>query len=120
MALDARGGAATYTAGRRMAPLRIWGMGIGSDDVTGDGYPEVYLTSQGANKLQTLADGPAKPAYRDIALERGVEATRPVTAATRLALDRVASGIRGRQQRRPRSTCSSRRATSSAQAGLRR
>ncbi len=35
----------------------IWGMGIASYDLTGDGYPEVYLTSQGDNKLQTLADG---------------------------------------------------------------
>ena len=32
-------------------------MGIASYDVTGDGLPEVFLTSQGDNKLQTLADG---------------------------------------------------------------
>ena len=54
-------------------------MGIGSYDVTGDGYPDVYLTSQGANVLQTLLDGPSQPTYRDIALERGVTATRPST-----------------------------------------
>ncbi len=42
----------------------LFGMGIASQDVTGDGYPEVYLTSQGDNKLQTLADGPARPIYR--------------------------------------------------------
>jgi hypothetical protein len=58
-------------------PLRIWGMGIASADLTGDGYPELYLTSQGDNKLQTLADGPAQPAYEDIALERGATAHRP-------------------------------------------
>ena len=52
-------------------------MGIASEDVTGDGYPEVFLTSQGDNKLQTLADGPAHPAYEDIALPRGVTAHRP-------------------------------------------
>jgi hypothetical protein len=52
-------------------------MGIASQDVTGDRYPEVYLTSQGDNKLQTLADGPSRPAYEDIALERGVTAHRP-------------------------------------------
>ena len=39
-------------------------MGIASQDLTGDGYPEVYLTSQGDNKLQTLADGPARPLTR--------------------------------------------------------
>jgi hypothetical protein len=58
-------------------PLHIWGMGIASRDVTGDGYPEVFITSQGDNKLQTLADGPAQPTYEDIALARGVTAQRP-------------------------------------------
>jgi hypothetical protein len=57
--------------------VRIWGMGIASYDLTGDGHPEVYLTSQGANTLQTLADGPARPAFQDLALKRGIEATRP-------------------------------------------
>ena len=39
----------------------------------------MYLTSQGDNKLQTLADGPAQPTYEDIALERGATAHRPYT-----------------------------------------
>ena len=52
-------------------------MGIASQDVTGDGYPDVFLTSQGDNKLQTLVDGPGRPTYGDIALKRGVTATRP-------------------------------------------
>jgi enediyne biosynthesis protein E4 len=60
-------------------PLRIWGMGIASYDVTGDGMPEYYLTSQGDNKLQSLADGAAQPRYGDIALARGVTAHRPFT-----------------------------------------
>ena len=64
--------------------MAIWGMGIASRDLTGDHYPEVYLTSQGDNKLQTLADGPAKPQYRDIALERGATAHRPFTGDTTL------------------------------------
>ena len=54
-------------------------MGIASQDITGDGLPEVFLTSQGDNKLQTLANGPAQPDYRDIALKRGVTAQRPFT-----------------------------------------
>jgi enediyne biosynthesis protein E4 len=58
-------------------PLHIWGMGIASRDVTGDGYPEVFITSQGDNKLQTLAVGPEHPTYEDIALARGVTAQRP-------------------------------------------
>ena len=60
-------------------PLQIWGMGIASQDVTGDGVPEVFLTSQGDNKLQTLAGGAGGPAYEDIALARGVTANRPFT-----------------------------------------
>jgi len=59
--------------------MQIWGMGIASYDVTGDGYPDVYLTSQGDNKLQTLTTGPAQPTYRDIALKRGVNAAQPFT-----------------------------------------
>ena len=58
-------------------PLRIWGMGIASQDLTGDGMPEVFLTSQGDNKLQVLADGPSQPTYEDIALDRGVTAHKP-------------------------------------------
>ena len=60
-------------------PIRIWGMGIASQDLTGDGYPEVYLTSQADNKLQTLAEGPSAPRYRDIAIERQATAHRPYT-----------------------------------------
>jgi enediyne biosynthesis protein E4 len=66
-----------YTEADGWRPLEIWGMGIASQDLTGDGYPEVFLTSQGDNKLQTLADGTAQPAYEDIALRSGVTAHRP-------------------------------------------
>ena len=59
------------------ARLQIFGMGIASHDLTGDGYPEVFLTSQGDNKLQSLADGAARPLYEDIALRRGATAHRP-------------------------------------------
>jgi hypothetical protein len=66
-----------YTEAEGWRPLEIWGMGIASQDLTGDGYPEVFLTSQGDNKLQTLADGPSQPEYEDIALRSGVTAHRP-------------------------------------------
>jgi hypothetical protein len=66
-----------YTRDEGWAQLKIWGMGIASQDVTGDGLPEVYLTSQGDNKLQTLEDGSGRPAYHDIAIRRGVTAHRP-------------------------------------------
>jgi hypothetical protein len=66
-----------YDAADGWALLRLWGMGIASYDVTGDGYPEVFLTSQASNTLQTLADGPSRPAFEDLALELGIDATRP-------------------------------------------
>jgi hypothetical protein len=68
-----------YSEADGWRPLQVWGMGIASRDVTGDGLPEVFITSQGDNKLQTLDDGASGPAYRDIALRRGVTAQRPYT-----------------------------------------
>ncbi len=57
--------------------LRIFGMGIASHDVTGDGYPDYVLTSMADNKLRTLTGGPAAPHYGDLAYARGVTAHRP-------------------------------------------
>ena len=54
-----RRAAAALHGRRRLGRVKIGGMGIASHDLTGDGFPEVYLTSQGDNKLQTLAGGPA-------------------------------------------------------------
>jgi enediyne biosynthesis protein E4 len=68
-----------YTEAEGWRRMQLWGMGIASADITGDGYPEVYLTSQGDNKLQTLADGPAQPTFEDIALQLGATAHRPYT-----------------------------------------
>ena len=68
-----------YTEADGWRKLQVWGMGIASRDLDGDGYPEVYVTSQGDNKLQQL-DAPSPgggPAYHDIALDRGVTATQP-------------------------------------------
>jgi hypothetical protein len=73
-----------YTAADGWVSMQIWGMGIASYDVTGDGYPDVFLTSQGDNKLQTLTSGPAQPTYRDIALKRGVIAAQPATGGDTL------------------------------------
>ena len=68
-----------YTEADGWRRLRLWGMGLASQDLTGDGLPEVFITSQGDNKLQTLEDGASRPIYRDVALERGVTAHRPFT-----------------------------------------
>jgi enediyne biosynthesis protein E4 len=66
-----------YRAEDGWQPLQIWGMGIASHDLTGDGHPEVFLTSQGDNKLQALDGDGTRPHYEDIAIERGVTAHRP-------------------------------------------
>jgi hypothetical protein len=66
-----------YTAADGWVQLQIEGMGIASYDVTGDGYPDVFLTSQAVNRLETLTAGPGQPTYRDIGTKRGVEAAYP-------------------------------------------
>jgi enediyne biosynthesis protein E4 len=66
-----------YTAEQGWKPLQIWGMGIASHDLDGDGTPEVFLTSMSDNKLQQLEAGAARPTYRDIAFKRGATAHRP-------------------------------------------
>lgn len=61
--------------------LKIWGMGIASTDLDGDGLPEFALTSMGDTKLQTIEreTDDLLPVYRDIAFDRGVTAHRPYT-----------------------------------------
>ena len=90
-----------YTAADGWGAVQIWGMGIASQDLTGDGLPEVYLTSQGDNKLQTLAAGPAQP---DLPRHRprARASSRPTrsTGGDALPVDRLAPRVRGRQQRR--------------------
>jgi hypothetical protein len=73
-----------YTGDEGWQTVRVWGMGIASHDVTGDGYPEYYLTSQGDNRLQALVDGADEPRFGDIGLERGVTAHRPYAGDTEL------------------------------------
>lgn len=70
-----------YTDADGWKLLRIWGMGIASQDINADGYPDYFLTSMADNKLQTLArppqGGKARPDYKDIAYAKGVTAHRP-------------------------------------------
>lgn len=66
-----------YTEAEGWRPMQIWGMGIASQDVTDDGLPEIFLSSQADNKLQTLVEGATGPTYEDIALRAGVTAHRP-------------------------------------------
>ena len=74
---------ALYTAAQGWKPLQIWGMGIASHDLDGDGRPQVFLTSMSDNKLQKLeklegsAASSTQPTYTDVAYKRGVTAHRP-------------------------------------------
>jgi len=56
----------------------LWGMGIASRDLDGDGLSEVYLTSMGDQRLQTLGAG-GGPSYSDAPYESGATAHRPYT-----------------------------------------
>jgi hypothetical protein len=68
---------ALYTAAQGWKPLQIWGMGIASHDLDGDGLPEVFLSSMSDNKLQKLDANAGGPSYSDIAFKRGATAHRP-------------------------------------------
>ncbi|MFL5674343.1 MAG: CRTAC1 family protein [Chloroflexota bacterium] len=73
-----------YTAADGWSQVQVEGMGIASYDVTGDGFPDVYLTSQSDNRLQALASGPERPTYTDIGHPRGVDVAQPFTGGDAL------------------------------------
>jgi enediyne biosynthesis protein E4 len=66
-----------YTEADGWVKHELWGMGIASRDLTGDGRPEVFLTSMGDQRFQ-LNEGDA-PTYRDAAYDWGLTAHRPFT-----------------------------------------
>jgi len=68
-----------YTEAEGWAPYHLWGMGIASRDLTGDGFADVMLTSMGDQKLQYFAGTPDQPTYKDATYERGTTAHRPYT-----------------------------------------
>ncbi|RME17483.1 MAG: CRTAC1 family protein [Alphaproteobacteria bacterium] len=56
-------------------PWSLWGMGIASRDMNGDGLPDVFLSSMGDQRLQ-LRDGPG-PSWVDAPFSLGTTAQRP-------------------------------------------
>lgn len=68
-----------FTEAEGWKPLSIWGMGIASRDISGDGLPEVYLTSMGDQKLQLLTGNGKKPSYTESPYQRGITAHIPYT-----------------------------------------
>lgn len=67
-----------YTEEDGWKTYKIWGMGIASRDITGDGFQEVYLTSMGDQKMQSPS-GIDRPQFDDYTYERGTTAHRPYT-----------------------------------------
>lgn len=72
-----------FTEAEGWKRLKVWGMGIASQDVNADGYPDFFLTSMADSKLQILtappAGDPMTPTYGDVAFAKGVTAHRPYT-----------------------------------------
>jgi enediyne biosynthesis protein E4 len=56
---------------------RLWGMGIASADINGDGLPEYMVTSMADQRLQFLSNGAEKPNYKDAPFAMGTSAHRP-------------------------------------------
>ncbi|HEX2626007.1 MAG TPA: FG-GAP-like repeat-containing protein, partial [Candidatus Limnocylindrales bacterium] len=73
-----------YTRDDGWQAVRIQGMGIASQDLTGDGLPEIYLTSQAASRLQTLANGASQPDYTDIGGARNANVAQPFAGGEHL------------------------------------
>lgn len=57
--------------------VSIWGMGIASRDITGDGWPDVYLTSMGDQLLQVRDPAGGRPVWRTAPFGAGASAHRP-------------------------------------------
>jgi hypothetical protein len=68
-----------YTEDEGWARYNLWGMGIASRDMNGDGFADVYLTSMGDQKFQVFDTGASGPAYRDVTYGYGTTAHRPFT-----------------------------------------
>ncbi len=72
-----------YTEADGWKRVRIWGMGIASADLDGNGYPDYFLTSMADNRLQMLAtvppEGAPQPDFKEVALAKGLTAHRPYT-----------------------------------------
>lgn len=58
---------------------QLWGMGIASRDLDGDGRSEVYLTSMGDQRLQVMEPETDLPTFIDAPFEAGATAHRPYT-----------------------------------------
>lgn len=66
-----------FTREEGWMPYQLWGMGIASRDISGDGYSDVYLTSMGDQKFQLFTGSQSAPKYENVPYETGAAAHRP-------------------------------------------
>lgn len=66
-----------YTAEDGWQDHKLWGMGIASRDISGDGRPEIAVTSMADQKLFTLDQNTRQPSYTPVSYARGMTAHRP-------------------------------------------
>ncbi len=66
-----------YSARDGWQSHRLWGMGIASRDLDGDGIPEVMMSSMGDQRLQRLNRASGGPDFRDVPYDLGTTAQRP-------------------------------------------
>lgn len=85
-----------YTKADGWKSYRLWGMGIASRDLTGDGMPEVFLTSMGDQRLQ-MPEG-SGPSFKDAPYALGTTGAPSLHGRRRTALNRLACGLWGCQQ----------------------
>ncbi len=71
------GGPRLYGKADNWQEFMLWGMGIASRDITGDGIPELMLSSMGDQKFQSLNLDAEGPWFVDATYERGTTAQRP-------------------------------------------
>lgn len=76
-AMDAQ--PALYTEADGWMRHQLWGMGIASQDIDGDGWAEVYLTSMGDQRLQLRDPDASGPTFTDAPFDQGATAHRPYT-----------------------------------------
>lgn len=69
----------TFSKSDGWKTVNIWGMGIASHDISGDGYPDYYLTNMVDNRFEVLRDGADKPVFEDRAKSYGIAAGYPFT-----------------------------------------
>lgn len=68
-----------YTADEGWKFVRLWGMGIATADINNSGYPSYFLSSMADQRMQILANGPAKPSYKEAQFAMGTTAHKPYT-----------------------------------------